>query len=460
MRNLTTLVEKTQIVNVTVNPSDFSFNATRTNTGQVINTPVPINLNLTQTSGTGDTYSLMFTTSSTGTFKYGGITYTAGQIIPFVIGASSGDYIGSVSGNHNITFTVTNQLNLSKTANVSLSYINNDFTLSSSGDGSLYLNQTKDFNLFLSQLTPDPSITYQVKYSFDSGTTGDGTISNGGNPVALGSYKPISLNSTPLVFSASAVGTVNVLIEVKNSNGLLKSTVVMFNVKTVEFTLTGGAQSNNIYVNENTSLNFDLSEMVPSGTNYEMSFYPSTGNATIKDAGSTLNSYQWYDITTGAFQRELTALTQGSISVVFTVRNKTTLQTKSVTITINAYQKPTLTNIRTGVEVSGEYNCGGGACTRDYRYLLSFSRTLNTGATLTEIVMTIRDSAWNQNRTFVITNFDHNYTGGYIMFKMNSAELSDDWEFGGQPYTLTVKDSNGVTNIHTGIFTNDTTDYK
>ena len=476
VRNLTTLVEKTQSVNVTVNPSDFSFNATRTNTGQVVNTPVPINLNLTQTSGNGDTYSLRFTTSSTGTFKYGGITYTAGEIIPFIIGASSGDYVSSVSGNHNITFTVTNQLNLSKTANVSLSYINNDFTLSSSGDGSLYLNQTKDFNVFLSQLTPDPNITYQVKYSFDSGTTGDGTISNGGNPVALGSYKPINLNSTPLTFSASAVGTVNVLIEVKNSNGLLKSTIVMFNIKTVEFTFTGGAQNSNIYVNDNTFLNFDLSEVVPSGTNYEMSFYPSEGNATIKDSGNTLNSYQWYDITTGAFQRELTALTQGSISMVFTVRNKTTLQKKTITVTINAYQKPTLTNIRTGEGNSDTFNCGGGECTRTYSKFLSFTPVINSGATLKSVIITVGwgydlTSSQSGTKTFVITDFttgtSNNFPiknpgsyNGYINFDWFNADIRGDYYFNGQNYTLEVTDSNGIKSTLTGVFSSSFTDFQ
>lgn len=73
--------------------------------------------------------------------------------------------------------------------------------------------------------------------------------------------------------------------------------------------------------------------------------------------------------------------------------------------------------------------------------------------------MTIRDSAWKLNRTFVITNFVHSYTGGYIMFKMNSSDLNNDWQFGGQPYTLTVKDSNGITNVYTGTFTNSTTDF-
>ena len=456
VRNKTTLIEKTQLISVAVNPSDFSFNATRTNTGQVVNTPVIVNLNLTQTGGTGDTYSLMFNTSSTGTFKYGGITYTAGQVIPFVIGASTGEYIGSVSGNHNITFTATNQLNISKTDNISLSYINNDYSLSSSGDGTLFVNQTKDFNVFLSQLIPDASLTYQVKYSFDSGTVGSGTITNAGNPVSLGSYQPIALGSNLLTFNASNLGIVNLLIEVKNSNGLLKSTVVMFDVKTTEFIFTGGAQSNSMFVDDTNNLNFDLSEVVPSGTNYEMNYYASAGNATIKNAGSTLNAYQWYDITTGAFQRTLTALTQGNITVVFTVRNKTTLQTKTVTITVNAYRKPTLTNVRTYYYRDNSQGCFNG-CEYDYHYLIRFGQNLNPGATLSNVTLTIRNR-YNVLKSYIITNYA-GAAAGYIPFQyMGNAEGDQsDW-FNNRSYTLSITDSNGVTNTQTGTFTNDPND--
>ena len=444
VRNKTTLIEKTQLISVAVNPSDFSFNATRTNTGQVVNTPVIVNLNLTQTGGTGDTYSLMFNTSSTGTFKYGGITYTAGQVIPFVIGASTGEYIGSVSGNHNITFTATNQLNISKTDNVSLSYINNDFSLSSSGDGTLFVTQTKDFNVFLSQLIPDASLTYQVKYSFDSGTTGNGFITSGGNPVALGSYQTIGLGSNSLTFNASSLGIVNLLIEVKNSNGLLKSTVVMFDVKTTEFSFTGGAQSNSIFVNATTNLNFDLSEIVPSGTNYEMSYYASTGNATIKDAGSTLNAYQWYDITTGAFQRELTALSQGSITVVFTVRNKTTLQTKSDSITISAYQKPTPTDIFTKLDF---FDRGGGH-EDQWGWYIYMKFLTQSGATITSVVLTVNGEVFNLSPSDVLGV----PYGQLFKFVEDNRSRRDDFNL--KSYSLKVTDSNGIVTTTTGTWRN------
>ena len=456
VRNKTTLVEKSQSISINVNNSVFTFNATRTNTNQVVNSPVNVNFNLTQTGGTGDTYSLIFNTSSTGSFKYDGITYTAGQAIPFVIGASVGEYIGAVSGSHDVTFTATNQLNLSKTASVSLNYINNDFTLSSSGDGTLFVNQTKDFNVFLSQLIPDPSLTYQVKYSFDSGTTGNGTITNGGSPVALGTYQPIALGSNLLTFNASALGIVNLLIEVKNSNGLLKSTVVMFDAKSAEFTFTGGASSPNVYTDEDTNFVFDLNEIAPTGTDYEMKYSIQQGGGTIKNtSGNSVPALIWDDVALGNFVWKFKPTASGQNTLIFTVRNKITLQEKTTTITVNAYQKPKLTNIRTWHIRDNSQGCFNG-CEYDYRYLLKYDLTLNSGATLKSIVFNITPLG-STPMNFSLTSFPVFANGFITVAFYGDSNSRPSWNY--RTYSLVVTDSNNISTTISGLtFTDNETD--
>jgi len=463
VRNKITLAEKTQLISIVVNSSAFSFTAVRTNNGQVVNTPVTINLNLTQTGGTGDTYTLMFTSSSTGTFTYNGITYTAGQMVPIAIGASSGEYIGSVSGEHNISFTVTNQFNISKTANVSLNYINNDFTLSSAGDGSMFINQNKNINVFLSQLIPDPAIGYQVKYSFDSGTVGNGTLKQGGTLLSLGQYQNINLGSTALVFNATQSGLVNLLIEVKNSNGLLKSSVVAINIINAEFTFIGASQSTRLFINGDPgdgTLNFDVTEAATSGTNYQMSFTVQSGIAQVKNGGVVQNPSQWYDITPGAFQRQMSVSSVGNITIVFSVRNLSTLQIKTVSITVEGYRRPTFTNVRTGVSWSETYFCQGGTC-REFRYLFSYNPITNTGATVQQIVLTIYDPKYFTTRTFTMTNMAFNFPGGYHNFALQNAKVNDGWGTNNQFYNLIITDSNGVTNSMGPLkWTDSETDYE
>lgn len=447
VRNKTTLLEKTQVVTVVVKPSEFSFNANATSNNQVVGTGVNINLNLIQTGGSGDTYTLRFATSGTGTFTYNGTTYTAGQLIPIEVGASNGSYTGTTAGNHNITFTVVNQLNATKSDDVSLKYIINDFTLSSTGDGTLYINQTKDFNLFIAQLLPDPSITYEVKYSFDSGTTGNGIITNGGNPVALGSYQPISLGSTSLKFKGTAMGAVNLLVEVKNSNGLLKSTVVMLNTKNAEFTFTGGAVNNNPFVDGTDVLNFDLTEIAPSGTDYEISYSSTSGSQIVKDGSTTLNPFQWYPVVIGNFQRNLTTLTQGQNTLVFTVRNKVTMQTKVVTISVNSYQKPIPVNVYTSLDF---WNRSGHQDSWDWYIYMEFKK--NSSASITTVTLTIEGEVFNLNVS-ELGRIDGEFKGTTFLHKNDNSGNPRN-RYRNKPFTLLVNDSNGVQYVYNGIWVN------
>ena len=459
LKNKTSLEEKTQLITIKVIPTDFSFTANSTSAGSLWNKAITVNFNLLQTGGTGDIYNINFTTSGTGNFNYNGVNYTSGQNIPFVPTITSGTYTGTTVENHNLVFNATNQYNTIKTSSLSLSYYKNNFTLSTTGDGTLYYNASKTFSLFFAQTYPDTAVTYKVKYTIASGVNGSVYINGSSAPLTMGVFYDIALGSSQLQFHGDNAGGTTLNVEILSSEGVTKSSQVMFNVIYTDFTITGNSSNNTPFVGDSTPINFEVLEAVSSGTNYEMMYVINSGSVGIKDGGTNIIQNVWRPIALGAFNWDLTALNSTNVSITFSVRNAKSLIVKTITVNTNPYQKPVLTSIRTGVEVSGTYNCGGGECSRDYRYLLSYIPTLNTGATLTEIVMTIRDSAWNKDRTFVITDFNHSYTGGYIMFIKNSAELKNDWQFGGQSYTLTVKDSNGVTNVFTGKFTDSTSDF-
>lgn len=447
VRNKTSLVEKTQLLTIVVNPSDFTFNATRANNDQVVNNPTNINFNLTQTGGNADTYNMVFSTSSTGTFSYNGVDYTAGQIIPIVIGASTGSYRGTKVGRHDLVFTVTNQINIIKKGEVSLNYINNDYTLSSSGDGTMFLNQNKDFNLFIAQQLPDPSITYEVKYSFDQGTVGNGVVTNAGTAVQLGIFHPIALGGTFMNFKASDLGIVNLLIEVKNSNGLYKSTIVKFNTKSADFNFNGGLTNNNPFIGDSNIISFDLSEAVTSGTDYEISYSATAGNSTVKDGSTTMSPFQWYPVVIGNFQKNLTLLTAGRNTLVFTVRNKVTLQTKSVTIIADAYQKPTPVNIFTSLDFFART---GHQDSWDFYMYMEFAK--QPGATISTVTLTIDGRVFNLNPANV-SKVNGEYKGDLFMHvNDNSGNPRNTFNF--KTYSIQVTDSNGITTVTTGIWKN------
>ncbi|WP_289035170.1 hypothetical protein, partial [uncultured Flavobacterium sp.] len=338
VRNTTTLVEKTQPITVNVNQSVFSFDATATANNQTVNTPVNVNLLLSQTGSGTMTYTMVFNTSSTGTFTYGGTTYTAGQPIPMSLGASFGTYKGAVAGVHNVTFTVTNSNNLAVSDAVAITYVNNDFSLATSGDGSLIVNNTKDLNVFLSQLAADPSITYQVKYAIASGSTGTGELRQNGNVVPMGSFTPISLGNNAITFKGTGAGTVNLEVSVKDSNNVTKSSTIVLVVNSISFAFTGAPQINSIFMGGTTNLNFDISETSASGTGYEMKYVITQGNAEIKNGSEAMNANQWYPVNIGTFSRIFNATEAGAVKATFTVRNTTTLVEKTQAITVNVNQ--------------------------------------------------------------------------------------------------------------------------
>ncbi|WP_289058749.1 TraQ conjugal transfer family protein, partial [uncultured Flavobacterium sp.] len=334
VRNKTSLTEKTQVVTVKVNPSDYSFNATGTTNNQITKTPVNVNFNVNQVGGGADTYNMTFTTTGTGTFVYNGTEYTPGEVIPVTKGSSNGQYIGTTGGAHDVVFTVTNQDAKSKSATVKLNYINNDFTLSSSGDGSLNVNSTKAFNLFLSQQTADNAITYEVKYTIGAGSVGTGTITQGGVNVPFGTATPISNGTTQLVFNGTAEGAVIINAEVKGSNGITHTAVLNFSVKGISYTFSGASQDNSLFVTASTNINFDISETAASGTNYEMKYAFTEGNGQIKNGANTVLANQWESVNIGSYNRTFVGTAVGTVKVLFTVRNKTSLVEKTQLITI------------------------------------------------------------------------------------------------------------------------------
>ena len=308
----------------------------------------------------------------------------------------------------------------------------------------MYLNQSKNMNIFLAQLIPDNTINYQVKYSFDSGTIGNGNL-NGGS-VVLGKYQPISLGSSSLSFKATALGIVNLLIEVKNSNGLLKSTVVMFEIKSTDFEFTGGSQNNNLFTNETTPLNFDLSELVSSGTQYEMSYSINSGSITIKDGVSTVNANQWYPLSTGAFTRDMTVLSPGNVSVIFTVRNKTTLQSKSILVNVSSYQKPTPINVYTSLDFFNRQNHDD-----EWRFYIYMDFLKDPSATISSIVFTVNGDIYNLNPAAV------SLTAGAAKgqeFLFEAGNSSRRGKYDSKAYSIKVTDSNGIINTYNGTWRN------
>jgi len=115
---------------------DFSFGATGTKPSEIVNTDLPINFSFSQTSGTLLTYTMQYTSTSSGDFLYNGTRYSPGQQIPIlnsdlVSGGWSGSYRGFNTGQHDLEFTLTSSTNVSKSASVSIDVLSSNPVLNS-----------------------------------------------------------------------------------------------------------------------------------------------------------------------------------------------------------------------------------------------------------------------------------------------------------------------------------------
>jgi hypothetical protein len=135
-----------------------------------------------------------------------------------------------------------------------------------------------------------------------------------------------------------------------------------------------------------------------------------------------------------------------------------------------------MTNIRTAMkEIRGAYNCGSGACDRDYGYGISYSLTLDPSATLKTIVLKVTDRTRPGHtsqglQTYVITNFTYNVIpapyqsdtpiNGYLHFFAMGGELTEYLDFDNQTYEMIITDSNGYSTTYTGTYTNSETDFQ
>ncbi|WP_146131278.1 TraQ conjugal transfer family protein, partial [Mesoflavibacter zeaxanthinifaciens] len=335
-------VQESQVIDVTIEEipnCQFNFTAIASENSAIVGEDVAINFNVNSTVA-GSNYTMIYTTSESGSLDYNGTTYTPGEVINLGSNPSSfvATYAGSTQGAHDLDFTITCDGGSQETQSASIAYSNIDFNLTSAGDTSLYVNTIEDFTLFLSQTATDPSITYDVVFSLGTGTAGNGNITdNGGAALTLGTSYPLAIGSTGFNFEGTAVGLVNVVATVTDSNGVVHSTTIAMDVQDISYTFTAAAQNNTIGAGGSTAINMSIIEDLFSGADYQLKYVMVSGTGSVTNNGTPLNTNTFYNVTTGNFAWTFEAGSAGTTELLFTAVNTTTgeEQTQTVTITVD-----------------------------------------------------------------------------------------------------------------------------
>lgn len=454
VRNTNNLVEKVVTIDITVLEADYTFYAnSSTSETKTLQTPVVITLNLLQKGGNDDIYTLNYATTGIGTFLYNGITYQAGATIPFDKSVPYGTYTGQSAGKHDITFTSENQTKSTKTSICSITYSRNIFTLTTTGDASLYYKAETAAQVYIGQALPQDGISYQTKYSIASGSVGTGSINNNGNVIPFNTWTTTYAGANPINFKALGNGETNILVETKDSNGLERSSTLKFIVQPTVFNFTGETQTQ-LYVGEKEDINFNISENIESGSQYQISYRLDNGGATVYNNNTSIPPNVFSNINVGNYIMQIKPTLQGDTKITFTLRNIYSQEEKTITKEFYSYQKPKPINVYTKLHFWDRDNQSH----RDnwkWNIYMEFSK--DASATITSITLDILNNNNNIDHygldysKVIIPDFEGRKGQNFKNEDYNSS-MRDVYD--NKPYTLTIRDSNGFQTTFEGYWIN------
>ncbi len=226
--------EKEDTLTFQVDNTEFTFSATATDTNVNVNIPIPINFNLNQIGEGTVQHSMLFATTHEGTLTYDGVIYAAGEPIPLAIGASSGSYIGTVGGDHEVTFTVTNDNTPPIEHSDMVTMTINDYLFELTGfpeANSIFQGQAIDLNFDVDE-TEGNSPSYEMRYVI---TIGNATITDDmGSPLNENDYYSITdaINGFNWQLQSNTVGDINITFYIRNH--IQKEESIAFNIEVVE----------------------------------------------------------------------------------------------------------------------------------------------------------------------------------------------------------------------------------
>lgn len=155
-----------------------------------------------------------YTTSLNGSLKLNGQTLTANKEYTFTSKNNIFEYVGNVSGTHNVKFTVKNSKGVSKEEEFSLPYSISEFTHTYTG-GTAEIFQG-DGTQYLMKITPgagQPTSGYEIKFNSYSGT-----IKLNGVTASTGQYYTLpNIDNFNVTLNTNVAGQGAVHYTIKNS---------------------------------------------------------------------------------------------------------------------------------------------------------------------------------------------------------------------------------------------------
>ena len=326
---------------VTFNATDFTWTATQSNSTIMINGSDNVFAVLSQAiTNPSVTYQLQVNINGPGELlDSNNNPVTSGAI---VTGNFNWHFTSNQTGNTSIILTVTDSFTISHSVTLNYTTNHTEFSMYCSNLADMYVNGEQEFNTDVSQLITDNTINYEIKYSF-SGSGSGGVFDLNNNSINSSWHAISSLGIQDAKFKATAQGVINLLIQVREQglDNTIQSCQSDFTINPFTVTFTGSTQNTSINLNDDTNINFNITEVPNLNHSYTLSYNYTNGSGLLAqyNGGNVLATTSPIGVSIGNNTWNFTGTQVGNVSIHFVLTDVNTGQTytlnNDIDITVN-----------------------------------------------------------------------------------------------------------------------------
>lgn len=251
------------------------------------------------------------------------VAHDAGDTFKLPKGTTEFGYLPETLGEHKLTMTAKAPDGATLTNELILNIGNVNFTFRATAASSqVELDSNLAVNIDLRTQDEESEVTYDISHSFSADSQGAGTVRDqNGGVMDAGTFRDIAPGNFNFTFEDDALGQRKIYFDVRDSNGQMKRDSVEIEVANIPFTFSGNAESNQVFMNQRTQLNFNIkSSGNTDNIEYFLNYNLEEGNGRVTGInGNTITNNTDYPVNLGNFSLFYTPETLGTHRISFLV---------------------------------------------------------------------------------------------------------------------------------------------
>src|SRR6056297_216574 len=251
------------------------------------------------------------------------VTYEAGEPFKLPKGVTEFGYLPETLGEQVLTVTAKAPDGATISNELILNIGNVNFTFrATAASTQVELDSNLAVNIDMRTQDEESEVTYDISHSFSADSQGAGTVRDqNGGVMDAGTFRDIAPGNYNFTFEDDQLGQRKIYFDVRDSNGQMKRDSVEIEVANIPFTFSGNAESNQVFMNQRTQLNFNIkSSGNTDNIEYFLTYNLEEGNGKVTGInGNTITNNTDYPVDLGNFSLFYTPETFGTHGISFLI---------------------------------------------------------------------------------------------------------------------------------------------